>query len=207
MYTHTKQVITSGVPLAEAEKAIVMLHGRGGSARDIISLNKLLHLEKMAIVAPQANNSSWYPYSFMAPESQNQPALDSAVSVIEQVVKDVEAAGIEQSNIYFAGFSQGACLTLEYVARHAQRYGGVIALTGGLIGEQLVEERYTGDFAGTPVFISTGDPDPHVPVSRVKESVAVLERLNAFVTYAIYPGRPHNISAEEIRLANTHILA
>ncbi|MCE6987812.1 alpha/beta hydrolase [Dyadobacter sp. CY323] len=206
MYVHSKKVITGGTPVAEAKKAIVMLHGRGGSADDIVSLQRVLNLRGMAIVAPQATNNSWYPYSFMAPVQENQPALDSALDLIGQVVADIEYAGIHAKDIYFAGFSQGACLTLEYTTRNAKRYGGVIAFTGGLIGQEPDLKNYDGDFNGTPVFISTGDPDPHVPVSRVKESIATLERMNAFVTYAIYPGRQHTISSEEIKLANSHIL-
>lgn len=195
------------MPVAEASKAIVLLHGRGGSAADIISLKNTLNLEGMAIYAPQATNNSWYPYSFMAPVSQNQPALDSALELIGEVVREIGAAGIPAEQIYFAGFSQGACLALEFTARNATRYGGVIALTGGLIGQELDEANYPGDFGGTPVFISTGDPDPHVPVSRVKESIAVLERMHAFVTYSIYPGRQHTISGDEIKLVNKNILA
>jgi phospholipase/carboxylesterase len=206
MYLHSKQIVTAGTPAVHANKAIVLLHGRGGSAEDIISLRRLLNLEGAAIYAPRATNNSWYPYSFMAPMEQNQPALDSALQLIGEVVGDIAAEGIRSEDIYFAGFSQGACLTLEYTARNAQRYGGIIALTGGLIGQYLHTGNYTGDFAQTPVFISTGDPDPHVPVSRVKESIAVLERMNALVTYAIYPGRQHTISAEEIRLANEKVL-
>ncbi|KQS26803.1 alpha/beta hydrolase [Dyadobacter sp. Leaf189] len=207
MYTHQMDVVTDGVPVSEAKKAIIMLHGRGGSAENIISLRRQLKLDDMAIFAPQATNNSWYPYSFMAPVSQNQPALDSALETIAGVVAMIESNGISPENIYFAGFSQGACLSLEYVARNAKRYGGVIALTGGLVGEELMEDNYQGDFAGTPVFISTGDPDPHVPVSRVKESIAVLERLNAFVTFMVYPGRPHTILAGEFKLANEHVLS
>ncbi|KAA0994180.1 phospholipase [Dyadobacter sp. UC 10] len=207
MYTHNLNILEAGVPLAEAKKAIILLHGRGGSAQDIISLRRNLNLDEMAILAPQATNNSWYPYSFMVPAIQNQPALDSALEVVGKAVAAAEASGIPAESIYLAGFSQGACLSLEYVARNAKRYGGVIAFTGGLIGEILDESNYTGDFANTPVFVSTGDPDPHVPVSRVKESIAVLERLNAFVTYNIYPGRAHTILPGEIKLANQHILA
>jgi phospholipase/carboxylesterase len=206
MYTHNKQILKDGAPIGEAKKAIVMLHGRGGSAEDIVSLKRVLNISEMAIYAPKPSNSSWYPYSFMAPVDQNQPALDSALNVVDQVVKEIEADGIAAENIYFAGFSQGACLTLEYTARNAKRYGGIVAFTGGLIGQELAEENYAGDFAGTPVFISTGDPDPHVPVARVKESIVILERLNAFVTFAIYPGRQHTISSQEIQLANKNIL-
>ncbi|WP_221391208.1 alpha/beta hydrolase [Dyadobacter sp. NIV53] len=206
MYSHTKQIITNGTPVTEAKKAIIMLHGRGGSARDVISLKRYLKLEGMAIYAPEATNNSWYPYSFMAPVSQNQPALDSALELIDEVVSEIEAAGISAENIYFAGFSQGACLTLEYTARNARRYGGIIALTGGLVGQELVTENYQGDFQGTPLFVSTGNPDPHVPVSRVQESVKIFESLNAVVTSEIYSGRPHTISAEEIEIVNTKIL-
>lgn len=207
MYLHKKDFIKSGVPIANAKKAIIMLHGRGASATDILSLNGVLNLDEMAIYAPQATNRSWYPYSFMAPVAQNQPALDSAISIIGEIVDEIQANGIAPEDIYFAGFSQGACLTIEYTSRNAQRYGGIIAFTGGLIGQELNDQNYKGDFGKTPIYISTGDPDPHVPVSRVKESVAILERLNAFVTYAIYPGRPHTISAEEIKQVNNTILA
>ncbi|PMD90795.1 phospholipase [Siphonobacter sp. BAB-5405] len=206
MYMHQKQVFTSGTPIQEAQKAIIMIHGRGGSAEDIASLSRHLHLDGMAIYAPQATRHSWYPYSFLAPVEENQPALDSALDSIDQVVNDLVEAGITTENIYFLGFSQGACLTLEYTARHAKRYGGIIALTGGLIGETLATDNYEGDFAGTPVFISTGNPDPHVPVSRVEESVSILEDLNASVTSRIYPGRMHTISPDEINLVNQHIL-
>ncbi|MCE7041459.1 alpha/beta hydrolase [Dyadobacter sp. CY312] len=206
MYQHTKSVTTAGADLNTAKKAIIMLHGRGAAPRDIISLQRYLNLEGVAILAPEATNNSWYPYSFTAPVSQNQPALDSALEIIDGIVNDIEAAGISSENIYFAGFSQGACLTLEYTARHAKKYAGIIALTGGLVGQELIEANYTGDFAGTPVFISTGDPDPHVPVSRVNESIAIFEKLNAKVTSAIYPGRPHTISGEEIEIVNKEIL-
>jgi len=205
MYYHTKKITTSGTPIEDAKRAIIMLHGRGGSAQDIISLKRYLKLDGMAILAPEATNNSWYPYSFMAPVSQNQPALDSALAIIGDLVTEIEAAGITSENIYFAGFSQGACLTLEYTARNAKRYGGIIALTGGLVGQELVNENYKGDFGQTPLFISTGNPDPHVPVSRVEESIEILKSLNAAVTSEIYSGRPHTISAEEIEIVNEKV--
>jgi phospholipase/carboxylesterase len=202
MYRHTKQVVSAGVPAEQAKKAIIMLHGRGASANSMISLKDHLELDGFAIVAPQANEHSWYPYSFMAPVENNQPALDSALEVIGELVDDLKQKGITQENIYFLGFSQGACLTLEYTGRNAGRYGGIVAFTGGLIGEQLVKENYKGDFNNTPVLITTGDPDPHVPVSRVNDSVEILKELNADVTLKIYKGRQHTISHEEIVLAN-----
>jgi phospholipase/carboxylesterase len=182
MYTHQKNIITAGTPLANAKGALVLLHGRGGTAQNIISLAGEFNLTDMAIIAPQATNNSWYPYSFMSPVADNQPALDSALTVIGEAVNDIVAAGIAPANIYFAGFSQGACLTLEYVARSAQQYGGAIAFTGGLIGRELETANYKGDFAGTPILISTGDPDPHVPVTRVEESATILKDLGANVT-------------------------
>ncbi|MBB6109049.1 phospholipase/carboxylesterase [Mucilaginibacter lappiensis] len=202
MYTHRKQIVTAGVPADQAKKAMIMLHGRGASAVSILTLKDHLQLDDYAIFAPQATEHSWYPYSFMAPVSNNQPALDSALEMIGSLVEDIKQQGILQENIYFLGFSQGACLTLEYVTRNAGRYGGVIAFTGGLIGEKLMNENYQGDFNQTPILITTGDPDPHVPVSRVNETVSLIKKLNANVTLKIYKGRQHTVTAEELALAN-----
>lgn len=183
-----------------------MIHGRGASAESILGLAHELNLGDAAILAPQATNHSWYPLSFLAPLEENQPALNSALKVIDDLVKQVNAAGIVSQNIYFLGFSQGACLALEYAATHADRYGGVIALTGGLIGDTLNHQKYQGDFSHTPILITTGDPDPHVPLSRVEESVAILENLCADVTLKVYKGRAHTVQRAEIDLVNTLIL-
>ncbi len=204
MYTHQKQVIISGRPV---EKASIMLHGRGATAEGIIALAEHLNLVDAAIFAPQAANNSWYPYSFIAPTEQNQPALDSALKLIENIVTDIVKQGIPLHKIYFLGFSQGACLSLEYVARNAAAYGGVIAYTGGLIGNELIIQNYQGDFQHTPILITTGDPDPHVPLQRVKESVEILENLKAEISLRVYKGRPHTIQMEEIQLANELILS
>jgi phospholipase/carboxylesterase len=206
MYTHSKQIITAGTPIAQAKKAIIMLHGRGASANGIIDLANHLNLVDTAIIAPQATEHSWYPYSFMAPVENNEPALSSALELIGKLVNDIIAQGIDKKNIYFFGFSQGACLTLEYLARNGEEYGGAIAFTGGLIGQKLIEENYKGDFAGTPILITTGDPDPHVPLSRVEESVAILKKMNADVLLKVYKGRPHTITAQELELAEQHVL-
>jgi phospholipase/carboxylesterase len=202
MYTHQKNIITAGTPLANAKGALVMLHGRGGTAQNILSLAHEFNLQDIAILAPQATNQSWYPYSFMVPVGDNQPALDSALTVIGETVQDIIAADISPENIYFTGFSQGACLTLEYITRNAQRYGGAVAFTGALIGEQLNMANYKGDFGHTPVLIATGNPDPHVPLSRVEESVTILQAMGADVTLKVYDGRPHTITQPEIELAN-----
>ena len=202
MYTHSKQIITAGTPAAQATGALVMLHGRGGSAQDIVSLSRSLNTAGLAIYAPQATNNSWYPYSFVAPDAQNQPALNSALQVVGELVGDIIAQGIPANKIYFAGFSQGACLTLEYITRNAQRYAGAVGFTGGLIGEHFEPTKYTGDFVGTPVLITTGNPDSHIPLQRVEESIAQLESMGAMVTSKVYAGRAHTISLDEVRLAN-----
>ena len=207
MYTHSKQIIEAGVPASQAKKALILIHGRGASANSILSLADHLSLpEDMAIIAPQATQHSWYPHSFMAPVESNEPALSSALALIDETVEDLTKQGVDRKNIYFLGFSQGACLTLEYTARHGQQYGGVIAFTGGLIGQELELSNYSGDFAQTPILIATGDPDPHVPISRVEETVAQLTRMNADVLFKVYKGRPHTVTQEELNLAEQHVL-
>lgn len=198
---HQRNILQAG-NTSNAKKALIMLHGRGGSAQDILSLAEHLNVEDYLLLAPQATNHTWYPHSFMAEVPSNQPYLDSALALVAETVKEAEAQGIQAENIYFLGFSQGACLTLEYVARNAQRYGGAVAFTGGLIGDEIYKENYQGDFAGTPIFIGTSDPDFHVPVSRVQESTKLLEEMGAEVTEKIYPGMPHTIVADEIEVAN-----
>lgn len=201
MYTHQKNVLTAGKPLTPDSKVLVMVHGRGATAQSILELANHLPVEDFALYAPQATQHSWYPYSFMAPAEQNQPALNSALEQLDDLVTGLLAQGIKSENIYLLGFSQGACLSSEYATRHAKRYGGLLLFTGGLIGQQLETGNYQGDFAGTPVLITTGDPDPHVPVSRVEETVAILEKMGAKVTQKIYKGRLHTILQEEITLA------
>ena len=200
---HTRQIITSGKKTGEASKVLIMLHGRGGTAEDILGLSSYLAVSDFALVAPQATNHTWYPYSFMAPPRENEPWLSSAVSLVNEIVNDTKAKGVDTSNIYLLGFSQGACLMLEAVTRQATRYGGLIAFTGGLIGDKLYMENYAGDFSGTPVFIGTSDPDPHVPVERVNASAAVLTGMHASVTKKIYRNMGHTISADEIEQVNS----
>ncbi|KAA9325663.1 alpha/beta hydrolase [Adhaeribacter soli] len=196
-----KQVITQGKPLSETGKALILVHGRGASAESILDLARHLPVAEFTLFAPQAANHTWYPYSFMAPESQNQPHLDNALAVLNGLVKSITGQGISADKIYLAGFSQGACLTAEYATRHARQYGGLCIFTGGLIGQHINRDKYKGNFQGTPVLITTGDPDAHVPVSRVEETVQIMEGLGASVTKKIYPGRPHTILQEEITLA------
>jgi phospholipase/carboxylesterase len=200
---HTKQVVFQGVPLASAKKAMILLHGRGASAASILSLQEYLNLEGFALLAPEATNHTWYPYSFMAPVEQNEPWLSSAIELIAGMVEDCKAAGIAEANIHFLGFSQGACLTLEFAARHAARYGSVTAFTGGLIGEKINRQNYTGDFNETPVFIGCSDRDMHVPVERVYASTNILTEMGAKVIEKIYPGMGHTINEDEISIVNS----
>lgn len=199
---HTKNIIKAGKDLHQAEKALILIHGRGARANDIIFLADELNVEEYALLAPQATGNTWYPYSFLAPQAHNEPYLSSALDTLKEVVAEINAAGIANENIYFLGFSQGACLTLEFVTRNATRYGGVVAFTGGLIGEKIHPENYKGDFGGTPVFIGTSDPDPHVPVERVYATTNILKNMNAAVTEEVYAGMGHTISQHEIDQAN-----
>lgn len=198
---HTKNIITAGKDLAKAKKVIIFLHGRGGTAQDILSLANQFPVEDFALFAPQATNNTWYPYSFLAPPAQNEPWLSSALEILKDLLEEIKNKGIASENIYFAGFSQGACLTVEFVTRNAEKFGGIIIFTGGLIGDKIQTERYNGDFSGTPAFISSGDPDAHVPVERVETTVRIMKGMNALVNVEIYEGRPHTISQDEIEMA------
>ncbi|WP_400261316.1 alpha/beta hydrolase [Sphingobacterium sp. SG20118] len=199
---HSKNIQTAGKSLKEAEKVLIMVHGRGADAEDILALASHLNVASYALLAPQATNHSWYPYSFLMKPEQNQPWLSSALDLLKDVVEDLIQQGIATKNIYFLGFSQGACLALEFVTRNAKRYGGVAAFTGGLIGDEINRSNYSGDFNGTPIFIGTGNPDAHVPLERVKETVALLEEMNASVHLEVYENRPHTISKDEIDWTN-----
>lgn len=184
-------------------KALILIHGRGGSADDIIGLSEYLAVDDYLLIGPQADENTWYPHSFLAPQQDNQPFLDRSLQRIANAVALAKSKGVEETSIYFLGFSQGACLALEYTARNAQRYGGIVAFTGGLIGQSLSLENYNGDFDGTPIFIGSSDPDFHVPVERVQDSTVQLRKMGALVTERIYPEMGHRISKEEIILANT----
>lgn len=199
---HKKNIQTAGKALKQAEKVLIMIHGRGADARDILSVASHLNVPEYALLAPEATNNTWYPHSFMANSEQNEPWLSSALDLLKDSVGEATKQGITAENIYFLGFSQGACLALEFVARHVQKFGGVVALTGGLIGDKINQDNYSGDFNNTPVFLGTGNPDPHVPIERVKESAKILEKMNAKVHLKVYDGRPHTISQDEIDEAN-----
>jgi len=198
-------VLESGQPLKSAKAAVVLVHGRGASATDILSLADELDPRGFAYLAPEAAGHTWYPHSFLAPVAQNQPWLNSALSFLGKVVARAVAAGVPLHKVAILGFSQGACLATEFVARNAARYGGLIAFTGGLIGPLGTQFNYSGDLAGTPCFFGAGDPDPHVPWVRVKESASVFSALGGVVTLRRYPGLPHTISQDEIQHAKQQL--
>lgn len=183
-----------------------MLHGRGASAEDILGLVEELQVPELAYLAPQAARNTWYPYSFLEPIERNEPWLSSALQLVASIVRTLADAGMLHSKVCILGFSQGACLATEFVARNPARYGGLFAFTGGLIGadEELFEP--SGDLGGTACFLGSGDPDPHVPWQRVKESGTRLNAMGGNVTLQRYPGLGHTINQDEI-LAARQILA
>jgi len=188
----------SGRPVASAAAAMVMVHGRGATAESILTLADELGRDDFAYVAPQAAGYSWYPYSFMAPMPQNEPGLSSGLARIGEVVAILEAKGIPAERIVLLGFSQGACLSLEFAARNARRFGAVVGLSGGLIGPPGTPRDYPGSLAGTPVFLGCSDRDPHIPRERVDETAAVLTRMGAEVTERIYPAMGHTVNEDEM---------
>jgi phospholipase/carboxylesterase len=193
-----KEILTAGTPLAAAQAAIILIHGRGASAYDIMELGVILDGDNMALLAPQAANNTWYPYSFLAPIDQNEPYLSSALQVVGDLVARIEEAGIPAKKIILAGFSQGACLSSEFAARNARRYGGLLLFSGGLIGPPGTPRDYSGSLDGTPVFIGCSDIDAHIPLARVQETTAVLGDLGADVTEKIYPRMGHTIIQDEL---------
>ena len=194
-------VLAAGRKLPGAAAAVILVHGRGASAEDILNLGQEFGHPDLAYLAPQAAGNSWYPYSFLAPIQQNEPWLTSALHKLAHLVEDISHAGIAREKIILAGFSQGACLASEFVARNAARYGGLIAFSGGLIGPPGTEFRYAGKLGGTPAFLGGSDPDAHVPWQRVEESAAVLSALGAEVLLRRYPLMGHTINQEELEEA------
>lgn len=198
---------TGGTPLADASAALILLHGRGAGADDILALGREIAPDGVALLAPDADDATWYPLSFLAPLEANQPHLGGALEAVARTVAEAENAGIPRDRIALGGFSQGACLTLEYAARSGGRWAGVIALSGGLIGtgedpegkppaDKLFE--YDTDLTGTPVFLGCSDVDPHIPLSRVRRTSLVLTDLGANVDERIYKGMGHNVNRDEL---------
>jgi predicted esterase len=196
-------VVSVGLPLGQSHAAMIMLHGRNAAPRNILELVPLLDRPQFTYLAPAAAGNAWYPYSFMSDTATNQPGLSSALWVVESLIADLVARGIQKEHIALLGFSQGGCLTAEFAARHADRYGGAIVLSGGLIGPQGTKWDYPGSLASTPVFLGCSDVDAHIPKSRVDESAVVLARMGGQVTKRIYPGMGHTVNDDEIALTRT----
>lgn len=194
-------VMAAGRPLGEATAAVVMVHGRGATAESILGLAGEFRRPDLAYVAPQAAGYTWYPYGFMAPLPRNEPGLSSGLERIGEVLALLEEEGIPPERTVLLGFSQGACLSLEFAARNARRYGrygGVVGLSGGLIGPPGTPRAYEGWFAGTPVFLGCSDRDPHIPRERVDETAEVMREMGAEVTERIYPGLGHTVNEDEM---------
>lgn len=191
-------VRTAGVPLENAKAAMVMVHGRGATAESILTLVPALDVSGFSFLAPQAGGNTWYPNSFLAPIPSNEPGITSGLQAIGDVISRITDTGMPLERIMLLGFSQGACLSLEYAARHAARYGGIATLSGGLIGPDATPRDYPGSFDGTPAFLGCSDIDGHIPALRVTQSAAVLRRMGADVTMKLYPGMGHLVNETEI---------
>lgn len=195
--------VFEGKIITKARKGLILLHGRGGSAQDILGLAPLLVDDTFFVAALEAPQNSWYPYSFLSED--NEPKLSESLQAINHLIQET-AKHIPLSEIYLAGFSQGACLALEIAARHAAKYGGIIAFSGGLIGKTLDTSKYRGDFQKTPIFIGCSDNDPHIPEYRLKESREALDNLNADTTLKIYPGMGHTVGRDEIIWVKNNVI-
>ena len=204
---HSKEnIVRAGTALQDAERVLMMIHGRGASARDILSLAAYFDIGRTHLIAPQATNHSWYPYSFLAPVKDNEPWLSSALELLKSLRDETIAAGKRSEQLFILGFSQGACLTLEFASRNAEKYGGIVGFTGGLIGDLVNPRHYSGDFGGTKVFIGNSDIDPHVPLHRSEETRDVMTSLGAAVTLKVYKDMGHTINQDELDVVDTVIL-
>ncbi|MDR5656282.1 dienelactone hydrolase family protein [Halodesulfurarchaeum sp. HSR-GB] len=191
-------LVQAGTPVKDAHAALVLVHGRGASARSIIQFGRQVSPPEFVLLAPQAADNEWYPQSFLAPVEQNEPGRRSGLQAIDDAVETAREASIPTERIALAGFSQGACLVSEYVARNPDRYGGLAVLSGGLLGETVDPADYQGALDGTPVFLGCSDVDPHIPEQRVHETATVFESLGAAVDTRIYDGMAHTVNDDEL---------
>lgn len=196
---HQGQIVVHfGTMLDDAKTAMIMVHGRGASAQDILSLAYEIDTSVTAYIAPQAKDNSWYPYSFLNPVEKNEPGISSGLALIDSIVEMVLQKGFTTEQIYLLGFSQGACLSLEYAARNPKKFGGIFGLSGGLIGETISPKNYSDNLEGTDVFLGCSDVDPHIPLQRVNDTEEVFKKLGANVTKRIYKGLAHTVNQDEI---------
>lgn len=207
MDLHQDEPVAGGAAPAEAGLGVVLVHGRGASPQSILSLADAFQRDDVSYLAPPASGNTWYPYSFLAPLHFNEPGLSAALASVGRACERFVAEGIELNRVLVVGFSQGACLALEYAARNPRRYGGIVAFSGGLIGNGDIEGaappddkrfEYHGSLAGTPVFFGCSDEDPHIPLKRVRDSATVFRTLEADVTERVYPGMGHTVNADEV---------
>ena len=198
-----ERVLTAGRDLADAAAAVILVHGRGGSGEGMLELARAIGGKDVAWLAPQAEGGSWYPYSFLAAIESNEPWLSASLDVLGRLVMQCGDAGLPTEQVALGGFSQGGCLSAEYAARNARRYGGLVILSGGLIGPPGTPREYAGSFAGTPTLLGCSDVDPHIPVERVNETARVLSAMGAGVDERIYPGIGHTVVDDEIEAART----
>jgi phospholipase/carboxylesterase len=195
--------IQTGKPLYEAQKVMIMVHGRGASAQGILSLQDQLEVSDFGLIAPQATNNSWYPHSFLMPTAMNEPGLSSGLSVLKSLVQKLQIEHrLKTEQIYILGFSQGACLALEFVAQNTARYGGVFGLSGGLIGPDGTIRNYKGKLDQTPILLGCSTNDAHIPRHRVEESAGVLTAMGANILTKLYPNMAHTIIDDEITIVN-----
>jgi predicted esterase len=200
-------VLQMGASPREARLTLICVHGRGATAEDILAVAQEIAMDDIAYLAPQAADHSWYPYSFLQPTERNEPGLSSGLRKLGSIIESLEQQGVGRDRIALLGFSQGACLSLEFAARHATRYAGVLGFSGGLIGPPGTPRTYSGSMDGTPVFLGCSDIDPHIPLERVRETADVFRRLNAIVDERIYPGMGHTINMDEIGAARTMLFS
>ncbi|WP_336135657.1 alpha/beta hydrolase [Natronomonas amylolytica] len=191
-------LVTAGTPLDAAEAAVVLVHGRGATAKSIVGMADEFHHDGVAFLAPQAARNTWYPNSFLAPVESNEPGRSSGLQAISDVIEEANDAGIPTERVMLLGFSQGACLASEFVAQTPRRYGGLAVLSGGVIGPEGKAMDYEGDLDGTPVFLGCSDVDPHIPEERVHETADVFEGMDADVTTRIYEGMGHGVNEDEL---------
>lgn len=194
-------IYTAGEKLEEASAAMILIHGRGATAEDILSLSTHLNYPGVVYLAPQAEGFTWYPNRFIFPVEQNEPYLSAALAKVDGLVKQIEARGIPTEKIFIGGFSQGACLASEYVIRNPKEYGGLLAFSGGYIGQKGLTREPVGDLGGMPAFLGCSDIDPHIPLQRVQETTSLLKAMGAEVTERIYPNMDHTVNDDELELA------
>lgn len=196
-----QQLVTAGTPLSDATAAIVFVHGRGATAQSIVQMGRQIGQDGVAYLAPQAARNTWYPNSFLAPVDQNEPGRTSGLQAVGDAVENAREAGLDRRQIVLCGFSQGGCLASEFVARDPKRYGGLVAWSGGLIGEEIDPAEYEGSVDSMPAFFGCSDEDPHIPAERVHETASIFEKLDAAVTKRLYPGLGHQVNQDELEAA------